>query len=297
MITQHRAGRAAFVFLVVLLGLSGLAQAAVTLSGQPQRWIRAGDTYLFEPEVSGVSGAVSFAIRNKPEWASFDARTGRLSGTPSEEDAGWYNYITIYARDRHSRAKLHTYNLRVAPNKLNDDNAVPRISGSAPASAYVGRGYYFKPTARDADGDKLTFSVSNAPEWSRFNPHTGTLYGTPTVAGTNSDIVISVTDGKAMASLGAFGVRAVGGKGAVVLSWNPPTHNVDETVLTDLAGYQIAYGTAAHNLNRRLHVPDAQARSVAIEELDAGPYYFAIRSYTAAGLESERSSLVYTLVH
>ena len=37
-------------------------------------------------------------------------------------------------------------------------NTAPKISGSPPTSAAVGASYSFKPTASDANGDKLTFS-------------------------------------------------------------------------------------------------------------------------------------------
>ena len=61
------------------------------------------------------------------------------------------------------------------------------------------------PTASDPDGDELTFSIANKPDWASFDAATGLLNGTPPPAavGTNSDITISVSDGQATASLAA----------------------------------------------------------------------------------------------
>ena len=72
----------------------------------------------------------------------------------------------------------------------------------------AGSAYTFRPTASDADGDTLTFAIANRPAWATFNTATGQLSGTPTSAsaGTYSNIVISVSDGKASAALAAFAI-------------------------------------------------------------------------------------------
>ena len=64
------------------------------------------------------------------------------------------------------------------------------------------------PTASDADGDALTFSIQHRPPWASFSTGTGQLSGTPGPddAGEYADIVIGVSDGQASASLPAFGI-------------------------------------------------------------------------------------------
>ena len=62
----------------------------------------------------------------------------------------------------------------------------------------------FQPSASDADGDALSFSISNKPGWAGFNTGTGRLNGTPTQTGSHSSIVISVSDGTDTVSLPAF---------------------------------------------------------------------------------------------
>jgi len=87
-------------------------------------------------------------------------------------------------------------------------NQPPTISGSPATSVTVGSSYSFTPAASDADGDALTFSVSNLPAWAGFNSGTGAMAGTPTDAdaGTYSNIVISVSDGTDSASLAPFSI-------------------------------------------------------------------------------------------
>ena len=77
-------------------------------------------------------------------------------------------------------------------------NTPPTISGTPPTTAKVGTNYIFVPTGADADGNKLTYTITNKPDWMWFGPGTGKLSGTPKkeMAGrTFSGIQISVTDG------------------------------------------------------------------------------------------------------
>lgn len=58
--------------------------------------------------------------------------------------------------------------LGAAPNLAFAANRAPTISGKPATSATVGKSYTFQPTARDPDGDKLTYSISNKPAWARL---------------------------------------------------------------------------------------------------------------------------------
>ncbi len=103
-------------------------------------------------------------------------------------------------------------------------NRAPVISGLPMTTATVGAASSFTPTATDADGDPLTFSASNVPNWATFNAATRVLSGTPTTAGTYANIIISVSDGKTVVSLSAFSIVAsvaVSTNRAPVISGSP----------------------------------------------------------------------------
>ena len=98
-------------------------------------------------------------------------------------------------------------------------------------------------TRADPDGDTLTYSIQNRPSWATFNTSTGRLSGTPTAAhaGSYANIIISVSDGAASASLPAFTITvAQPSTGSATLSWTAPTQNTDGSSLTNLAGFRIA---------------------------------------------------------
>lgn len=86
-------------------------------------------------------------------------------------------------------------------------NRAPVISGTPRTSLTAGTAYGFVPTASDPDGNTLRFSIANKPAWAAFNTSTGALTGTPTVAGTFGNIVISVSDGSLSAALPAFSIN------------------------------------------------------------------------------------------
>lgn len=174
-------------------------------------------------------------------------------------------------------------------------NTAPTITGTPVTSAVVGTAYSFKPTAQDANGDTLGFSISNKPSWATFSTTTGALTGTPGSTGTSSNIVITVTDTKgASASLSAFAitVAASATSGSATLTWTAPTQNTDGTALTDLSGYVVYYGTNASSLTSTINVNSPSTVTYTLTGLNVGAtYYFAITSKNSTGVESALSTI------
>jgi hypothetical protein len=160
----------------------------------------------------------------------------------------------------------------------------------------VGTNYSFTPTASDSDGGKLVFSIQNPPSWASFDTTTGRLSGSPKITdtGTTLNILITATDGTAKASLAAFSITVTATPvtpGTATVSWVAPTENVNGTALTDLAGYNVYYGTNSASLNQKAPVSNAGATAYTVNGLTTGTWYFAVTSYTSGGVESARSPL------
>jgi hypothetical protein len=264
---------------------------APTISGTPATSATVGKAYSFRPTASDPDGdSLGFSISNKPSWATFSTSTGQLSGTPSA--AGTFSNIVIKVSDGKLTTSLPAFSIKVVADT---SNAAPKISGTPATSATVGTAYSFTPSASDANGDTLTFSIANKPSWATFSTSTGRLSGTPAAshAGTYSNIVISVSDGKAKVSLPAFSItvkQAVAQ--AATLSWTPPTANTDGSSLTNLAGYRIVYGTSSSVLSNTINVSNPGVTSYVVENLSPGTYYFALKAYTSDGRESALSNVV-----
>lgn len=179
-----------------------------------------------------------------------------------------------------------------AQKAATQSNSTPIISGSPPTAIRVGDSYDFRPSASDADGDSLVFSIENMPDWASFESNSGRLSGSPTAGdeGQYRDIRIEVSDGKSRASLTRFDIVVTQvGNLAVTLNWIPPTENQDGSPLTDLAGYVIYYGSAARNYDYSIRADNPGLSSFTVDGLLPGTYYFAAAAYSQSGAESRLS--------
>ncbi|HEX9708334.1 MAG TPA: putative Ig domain-containing protein [Steroidobacteraceae bacterium] len=267
------------------------SNGAPSISGTPPASVVAGQTYSFAPAASDPDGnALSFSIVNRPPWASFSASTGRLSGTPSSSAVGEYIEIGISVTDGKSQTSLAPFSVMVT-----QANQSPVISGTPLTAAREGQAYEFVPSAADADGDALTFNISNRPPWASFNAATGRLSGTPGTgsAGDYSGISIRVSDGVASIALPSFSIDVQqASMGSATLSWLPPTTRIDGSPLTDLAGYRIHYGTSSGSYPNVVVIQNGGVTSAVIGNLPPATYYFVISAYDTTGLESDNSPAV-----
>ena len=266
------------------------ANQAPTISGSPSTSATVGVAYAFQPTGTDPDGnTLTYSIVNRPSWATFSSATGRLSGTPGSANVGTTSNIVISVSDGTVSASLPAFSIAVQGG-----NSAPTISGTPATSATVGVAYAFQPTASDPDGNTLTYSIANRPAWASFSTTTGRLSGTPssTYAGTTaSNIVISVSDGTVSASLPAFSIAVrAATTGSATLSWTPPTTNSDGSPLVGLAGFRIVYGQVSRQYSQVLDIPSAAVTSAMVESLATGTWYFAVKAYTSAGVESDLSN-------
>jgi hypothetical protein len=110
---------------------------APTISGTPNTALVVNNPWSFKPTASDPDGdTLTFSITGQPGWASFDSKTGKLSGTPST--AGSHGPITITASDGRSSTSLNAFTLKVDAPTL----------GTATVS--------WTPPAQRTDGSALT---------------------------------------------------------------------------------------------------------------------------------------------
>ncbi len=118
-----------------------VANHAPTISGTPGAQVQADTSYTFTPQASDADGdTLTFSIAGKPAWATFDAATGRLSGTPTAANVGSFSGVIITVSDGSASASLGSFSVAV--------NAAPVVTGSVTLS-------WTPPTAR-TDGTALT---------------------------------------------------------------------------------------------------------------------------------------------
>lgn len=323
--------RNAFASLVIVVLVSACYKnqnQAPLLNGLPGNTkLQVGQPFDVLPIASDGDGdTLTFEITNKPGWMTFNPDNGELKGTPTDGDVGSYNGIQISVSDGKTLVQGNAFNVVVeappaaappapppaAPPPSNPPptnppppapppaNQPPTLSGSPATEVVAGQAYSFTPTASDPDGDKLTFSIANQPPWASFDSSTGTLSGTPGAGsvGTYANIVITVSDGQAQASLAAFTITVQQvATGSATLSWSAPTQRTDGTPLTDLAGYKIHFGTTSGSYPNQVVINNAGITTYVVENLSPGTYYFSISSFDATGAESRYSNPASTTIH
>lgn len=123
--------------------LAVVTNSPPTISGAPAPSVNANDAYSFTPVANDPDGdTLTFSIVNMPGWASFDASTGQLSGTPTDADVGSYDNIEITVSDGQESATLEPFSLTVnavspgsvtlswtAPTQNEDGSALTNLAG------------------------------------------------------------------------------------------------------------------------------------------------------------------------
>lgn len=90
-----------------------------TISGNPPPAILISEMYDFEPNAADSDGdSLTFQVTNKPNWANFDASTGRLYGQPTLGNVGTYGDIVISVSDGSASRSLQAFAVTVSQTAL-----------------------------------------------------------------------------------------------------------------------------------------------------------------------------------
>jgi hypothetical protein len=117
--------------------------SAPTISGTPPAVVLVGNTYMFQPMARDADGnALTYSVKNLPSWASFDAATGLISGTPSAMQVGTYTNVQVTVTDGLASVSSEPFSIAVtqtatgsatlawaAPSRNTDGSALTNLAG------------------------------------------------------------------------------------------------------------------------------------------------------------------------
>ena len=178
-VTDGRDQRSVGPFRILVRARDETAPAtnfAPDISGTPSVSVDVGAAYSFQPVATDADGdKLRFSISNRPSWVSFSTASGTFTGTPTAAHVGNFSNIVISVSDGRVTVSMPAFAISVK----GPDNNAPAIAGTPMTSVQVAQAYSFQPTAIDADGDALNWSIQNKPSWATFSAATGRLSGTP----------------------------------------------------------------------------------------------------------------------
>ncbi len=91
---------------------------APTISGEPAKLAVVGEAYSFQASATDPDAdPLTYSVKSKPSWASFDASTGRMWGTPSPAHVGSHENIVIGVSDGKTTKSLPAFSVTVRPSR------------------------------------------------------------------------------------------------------------------------------------------------------------------------------------
>ncbi len=134
--------------------------------------------------------------------------TDPQSATPSFTPAQTGLYIVqLIVNDGQVNSEPDTVQVTVqAPPNHN-----PEITSNPVTQATVGQSYSYTVTATDADGDTLSYALSNAPEGMTIGANSGQIAWTPETPGM-VEVVIEVSDGKGGSATQSYSIEVDDGE-------------------------------------------------------------------------------------
>lgn len=148
-----------------------------------------GDALNIEPIAFDADGDnLTFSIKNAPGWITFDSSTGKISGTPAEDDVAINSGIVITVADSDERVDSEAFSINVLQPQEKEvivevEKEVIKPVGftlQVPATVYAGETVNISPAVQGGDDYDISYLITNKPAWMTFDGATGELSGTPT---------------------------------------------------------------------------------------------------------------------
>ena len=91
------------------------ANRAPSISGAAANHALVGVPYEFQPAATDPDGdPLTFTATNLPPWVQINPSSGKLSGTPGEDDVGEYEAITVVVADASHHAETTPFSITVS---------------------------------------------------------------------------------------------------------------------------------------------------------------------------------------
>ncbi|MFM9883539.1 MAG: N,N-dimethylformamidase beta subunit family domain-containing protein, partial [Burkholderiales bacterium] len=185
--------------------------------------------YSYDVNATDANGDVlTYSLLQAPTGMTINALTGLIIWTPSSAQIGG-QAIIVRVTDPGGLFATQPFTINVSAA-----NIAPQITSTPVTIATVGAAYSYDVNATDANGDVLTYSLTQSPAGMTINANTGLIAWTPTSAQAgNQAVTVRATDPGGLFATQSFTI-------AVAIGAIPTTTRVD---LATPAAYSATRGT------------------------------------------------------
>ncbi|MFM7279023.1 MAG: putative Ig domain-containing protein, partial [Microcystis aeruginosa] len=163
------------------------------INSTPSTNTRSGYNYTYQVIAEDQNGdRLTYTLNNAPTGMAIDNR-GLITWTPTEAQIG-VNAVTILVTDGRGTPVSQSFNINVFDLIT---NTAPSINSTPNLSTFINRIYEYKAIANDNEGDKITWTLTEAPIGIIFNSETNTIRWQPSENQVgNNRVVLEASDGK-----------------------------------------------------------------------------------------------------
>lgn len=225
-------------YKVGTLTVSGAGNVAPQITSTPVTGATVGVAYAYRVTATDANGdTLRYSLTTRPSGMTIGATTGQIAWTPTSTQVGNRN-VTARVVDPAGLVATQSFTINVVGT-----NVAPQITSSPATNATVGAAYAYRVIATDANGDTLSYSLTQAPAGMTINATNGQIAWTPTSAQTGSQAVTArVADPGGLAATQSFtvAVAAAGLSPQIGNSWRiMPIGDSNTENLAQSPGYQV----------------------------------------------------------
>ncbi|MBL8346456.1 MAG: putative Ig domain-containing protein, partial [Rubrivivax sp.] len=191
----------------VLNRFTDVANAMPQITTTPVTTALVGTAYSYDVNASDGNGdTLTYALTQSPSGMTINSGTGVISWLPSAAQAG-SQAVTVRVSDPGGLAATQSFTIAVSAA-----NVAPQITTTPVTAAAVGGAYGYDVNATDANGDTLTYALTQAPTGMTINAANGLIAWTPTAAQAGAQAVtVRVSDPGGLAVTQSFTVTVTAG--------------------------------------------------------------------------------------
>src|SRR3989344_3054083 len=169
------------------------------ITSTPISQINEGQNYVYDVDATDADGdTLVYSLTQKPSWLSINSQSGLITGTAPFVSSDTQFSVTVKVSDG-TGFVTQSYTLTVKNVPIVPPvNNLPVITSTPVTQVNEGANYVYDVNANDADGDTLTYTLTQKPSWLSINSQSGLITGTAPQVDSDYEFIatVKVSDGK-----------------------------------------------------------------------------------------------------